>query len=152
MRTSWISKTKSALRAPFLGGWGSYSGRGIVGISQTIVRSRATLIPKWLLNLHSDTVNWFWHSGPEKEGLFWSFQLFLEKTHLNFRDLGEFVFKKQSLNFSRLSFNASLRKKIAKNANNLNIYQAHKNAQASRLPYFGGEGLVYALYTGTRLK
>ena len=39
--------------------WGIYSGIEIVEISQTIVRSRATLIPEWLENLHSDTVNWF---------------------------------------------------------------------------------------------
>ena len=37
-------------------GGGGYSG---IGISQTIVRSRATLIPEWLQNFHSDTVNWF---------------------------------------------------------------------------------------------
>ena len=59
----------------------AYSGIGIVGISQIIVRSRATLIPEWLQNLHSNTVNWFWHVcnqlRPEKEELFWSFQLFL---------------------------------------------------------------------------
>ena len=28
--------------------FGAYSGIGIVGISQTSVRSRATLIPEWL--------------------------------------------------------------------------------------------------------
>ena len=59
----------------------AYSAIGIVGLSQIIVHSRATLIPEWLQNLHSDTVNWFWHVcnqlRPEKEGLFWSFQLFL---------------------------------------------------------------------------
>ena len=52
----------------------AYSGIGTVGISQTIVRSQATLIPEWLQNLHSDTVNWFSHVcnqlRPEKEELF----------------------------------------------------------------------------------
>ena len=36
----------------FANTWGvffwAYSGIGIVGISQTVVRSRATLIPEWL--------------------------------------------------------------------------------------------------------
>ena len=73
-----VDLTRQLLSASFF--W-VYSRIGIVGISQTIVRSRATLIPEWLWNLHSDTVNWFWHVcnqlRPEKEGLFWSFQLFL---------------------------------------------------------------------------
>ena len=56
------------------------SERDLCSCGRTIVRSRAIFIPEWLENLDSDTVNWFWHVwnqlGPEKEQLFWLFQLF----------------------------------------------------------------------------